>query len=352
MIDGSKTDRNCRWGIIGTGSIAGQLADDLALVHGADRSAVLSRNSRNAADFAAQKGFSIGFADRDAFFRSGLDLVYIATPTANHERDALDCISAGIGVVVEKPLAMSSEAAERMAQAAKRADVLLMEAMWTRFLPAIGIATTLHNGGLLGDIRRIEAELSFAREFNPASRFFNPELGGGALLDLGVYPLSLALLFLGSPSAVSGGWQAAPTGVDISARVDLQFNDATARLRCGFNRDGINCFTLFGSTATLSIEAPFLKAERMRAWDKPMQRVPFSGAGLINRIGRRLPLPGVSHVHRPIEGHGLLYEARAAQHAWQTGQITEPLSPPQSSMEVLRIIEAVLQRPPESGASQ
>ena len=140
------------------------------------------------------------YADLDAMAADpDIDAIYVATPNALHAEQALRIISHGKAVLVEKPLATSVADAERIASAAAEQKCFVMEAMWTRFLPAVQAARRLVDGGAIGTVRKIDAELAYRRDEDAGSRFFDPGLGGGAALDLGVYPVSLTLHFLGKP---------------------------------------------------------------------------------------------------------------------------------------------------------
>ena len=167
--------------------------------------------------------------------------------------------------------------------------------------------------GAIGEVRRVQAELSYRRNESAESRFFRPELGGGAALDLGVYPLSLALHFLGRPAKVSGRWQASKSGVDMRSEFSLDFvGGAKAELACGFDRDGGNQFVIEGSEGVLVLDAPFLKAQRLlRFSPKPFAMMPSEGSGILAKLARRLPLPGRHVQHFPFPGNGLQFEAAA-----------------------------------------
>ena len=226
---------------------------------------VCSRDLDKAKAFQTEFRAERAYSDLDAMLADpGIDVIYVATPNALHAEQALRAIAAGKSVLVEKPLATSVSDAERIGREAAAKDCFVMEAMWTRFLPAVRAAGKLAGTGAIGEIRMIRAELSYRRNEDAGSRFFRPDLGGGAALDLGVYPVSLALHFLGRPSTVSGRTVASKSGVDMRSEFSLGFaGGARAELSCGFDRDGGNQFVIEGSEGVLVLDAPFLKAQRL-----------------------------------------------------------------------------------------
>jgi predicted dehydrogenase len=343
--------RPFQWGIVGTGGIARQFASDLSHLPEASLAGICSRDIGKAKAFQSAFGAKRAYADLDTMAADpDINAIYIATPNALHAEQALQAIAHGKAVLVEKPLATSVADAERIAAAAARKKCFAMEAMWTRFLPAVRAAKELVDGGALGNIRKIDAELSYRHEEDSESRFFKPDLGGGAALDLGVYPVSLALYFLGKPQKISGSWQASKSGVDIRTAIDLEFEGgAEAHLACGFDRDGANTFAIEGSEGVLRLETPFLKAQRLaRFTPKSFAMMPNdAGSGIAAKILRRLPLPGRRIERFAFPGNGLQFEAAAVMDAVQRGAAGSEVMPLAASVEVLRIIAAVLSGSPQ-----
>lgn len=199
----------------GPGAIAQRFATDLELVESARLVAVASR-SRDRADAFADRfhvqgrheGYESLAEDPD------VDVVYVATPASRHEADVTLFLEAGKHVLCEKPFALDAGQGERMVAAARDRGLFLMDAMWTRFLPSYRRLVDLIAGGAIGDVLLLEADFGFVVPFDPTSRLFDPALGGGALLDLGVYPLQLASLLLGTPDRVAAVGTLAATAVD------------------------------------------------------------------------------------------------------------------------------------------
>ena len=341
-------NRPIAWGIVGTGGIARQFATDLALLPDASLIGICSRDLEKAKSFQAEFRAERPYLDLEAMLADpGIDVIYVATPNQMHAEQACRAIAAGKAVLVEKPLATSVADAERIGREAANTNCFVMEGMWTRFLPAVRAARKLVETGAIGEIRMIRAELSYRRNEDTESRFFQPDLGGGAALDLGVYPVSLALHFLGRPSKVSGRTVAARSGVDMRSEFSLDFGGgAEAELSCGFDRDGGNQFVIEGSEGVLVLDAPFLKAQRLvRFSPKAYAMMPkVGGAGILPKVMRRLPLPGRHVQHFPFPGNGLQFEAAAVMEAVRRGETGGEVMPLGDSVEVLRVIEAAVGR--------
>ncbi|HEY4193314.1 MAG TPA: Gfo/Idh/MocA family oxidoreductase [Mesorhizobium sp.] len=336
------------WGIVGTGAIARQFAADLTHAPGAHIAAVHSRSPEKAEAFRAAFKAGRAYGDLDALLADGaVDAVYIATPNAAHAEQALLAIAAGKPVLVEKPLALAGADAGRIEAAALAKGTFAMEAMWTRFLPAVRRARAKVALGEIGPIRAIRANLSYVHDETPGSRFYEPQ-GGGALYDLGVYPISLALHFLGHPESVSGRWFAAQSGVDKSAEVELHYDRAVARLSCGFDRTGENSLLVEGTTGTLRLRAPFLKAQRLTHYSRADSEIPLLEERGLSKILSGWLVPGRKVEQLRFPGGGLQFEAIAVMDAVRQGKTQSDLMPLDESRAALAIIEQVLSQPPSA----
>ncbi len=326
------------WGIVGTGAIAERFAADLAAVNGARRVAVLSRTLATAETFASRQGFAVAQADPDVFYAlPQLDIVYIATPYATHERFALAAINAGRAVLVEKPLADTPLAARRIAEAAEQRGIFAMEALWSRFLPAVAQAKRLIDAGAIGRIRQIDAELAFAQTLDPQTGQWNGR-DADPTLDLGVYPVSLALYFLGLPQR----WRVERTriagaGAVSSATVQLQWAGAQASLSCGYDREGANAMILRGEAGALRLDRHFLQAPAVTLFKG---RGPALASNRVGRLADRLPLPGRKRIAAPPRGHGFTHEIEAAMAAMREGATQSPIMPLHHSVATLEIMAA------------
>lgn len=197
------TDKPTRWGILGTGGIASTFATDLPLADGSELAAVGSRTLDAATEFADRHGFARAHGSwAELAADPEVDVIYVATPHAFHEAAAMTCLRAGNAVLCEKPMTLDRASSELLVAEARAQSVFLMEAMWMRCNPAIREITGLIAAGAIGTVTAVHADFGLRGPFDPAHRLRNPALGGGALLDLGVYPLNLAHLILGDPASV------------------------------------------------------------------------------------------------------------------------------------------------------
>jgi predicted dehydrogenase len=342
-----------RWGIAGTGVIANSFASDIQFAGNAVLAAVYSRSQEKADAFAKRFGGIAPHSSIEAFAADPeIDAVYVASPNAVHLEHAIVFLSADKAVLVEKPLTTSFDDARSLSALAAAKGLFAMEGLWTCFLPAIAKARALLDGEALGRIRHVTAELAYEKPFDPTDRFFDAKLGGGSLLDLGIYPLSLCLNLFGRPHTIDGRWQSAPTGVDLSAEMRLAYTGFNAHLACGFDRDGDNRFVIDGDRGTLVIDAPFLKASRLFLASNGLVRKVIAprGQGLwaktLTRAARRVSLPGLQRFDLPFPGNGLQFEIEAASAAILEGWHEHILMPTSRSVQAIEIIETIRALPP------
>jgi predicted dehydrogenase len=207
--------RPIRWGILGAGAIADTFSRDISLTQGNVVTAVAARNADRAAGFAARHGAARSYGDYGGLVNDDeIDVVYIATTHPHHRAHALLAIAAGKPVLIEKPVCLNSADARDVFEAATRADVFAMEAMWTRTNPLIRTAQQRIADGAIGEVGGVRCEFGLGVAFDPTHRLYDLDNGGGALLDLGVYPATFAYLFLGAPDEVRTVGTLAPTGAD------------------------------------------------------------------------------------------------------------------------------------------
>ena len=214
------------WGIIGLGKIAHKMAQDLLLAQerGAVLYAVASRSQEKADEFGRKYRATKAYPQyKDLIQDPKVDVVYIATPHVMHADLSIRCMEAGKAVLCEKPLAMSEGQAQSMIDTAQRQKAFLMEGMWTRFMPSTEKVLDMLGQGVIGEIRSIRADFGYQGHFDPQSRLFKKELGGGALLDIGIYPLYLAQLLLGAPQKLEALAKFGPTQVDHSCNMITQY---------------------------------------------------------------------------------------------------------------------------------
>ncbi len=208
-----------RWGLVGPGRIADGVAADFGHVEGGVLHAVASRSTDRARAFADRHGIGVAHGSYgDLLEDDDVDAVYIATPHRQHHAIALAAIAAGKHVLIEKAFTCTLAGSQEVVDAAQRAGLFCMEAMWTRFQPAIARAKLLIDDGAIGELRSVRADLGVKAPFDPADRLWDPAQGGGALLDLGVYPVSfLQFLLGGRPESFELAGAVADIGVDVEA---------------------------------------------------------------------------------------------------------------------------------------
>jgi predicted dehydrogenase len=215
-----------RWGILGCGKIARKFASDLKLVNDASLVAVASTDDRRANEFAKTFNAEIAFNSYDALVTSDkVDVIYIATPHGFHHEHALLCLSNKKAVLCEKALALNSMQVKEMIEVSRANKVFLMEAFWTKFLPQYQKVSELINAGDIGKLKLIQADFGFRAEQPTPQRLYDPKLGGGALLDIGIYPVFLAISLLGRPDDVEAVMSPYPSGVDEQISAVLKFNN-------------------------------------------------------------------------------------------------------------------------------
>lgn len=222
-------EREIRWGIVGPGRIAEKVVLDFEHVPGARCVAVGSRSAERAAAFAAEHHLERSYGSyNDLVEDDGIDVLYIATPHPQHQAVAVKALQARRGVLVEKTFTATVPGAETVIDTAGANGAFAMEAMWTRFQPAIVAVRELIDDGAIGEVRQLQADLGVNQQFNPDHRLFDLTQGGGAMLDLGVYVVSFAQYFLGTPDRVTASGSLAETGVDLESGLLLSYDDGRA----------------------------------------------------------------------------------------------------------------------------
>ena len=278
------------WGIIAPGRIAHKFAHDLQLVENARLHAVASRSWQRANDFAREYHVPHAFGSYEALLSCpDLDVVYVASPHSEHCAHALLCLEHGIPVLCEKPLAMNSAQVRQMIAAAQANDVFFMEAIWTRFIPLFEETKRMVAEGLIGGIQMLRADFGFRAEYPPEHRLFNVELGGGALLDVGIYPIFFALSFLGKPDEVQASAVFGKTGADDSCAMLFKYNNGSlaildASLQVKTDTEAF----LYGEKGTIQLHSRFHHPEELSVsfYDKPSESMgmKYTGHGYSHEI--------------------------------------------------------------------
>lgn len=224
-----------RWGILGLGHIAHKFAQDLGTIADAELYAVASRSEEKAKNFANEYSAIKAYASYEVLVKdTNVEAIYIATPHSFHKEHTLLCLQHQKAVLCEKPFAMNLEEVTQMIAVAKENNVLLMEALWTSFLPHFRYVLKLMHQQKFGKVLEVVADFGFHPEYNLKSRVFQKEVGGGSLLDIGIYPIFIALSILGNPQNIEAQATFFENGVDASCDIKFEYKNAKAILKCTF----------------------------------------------------------------------------------------------------------------------
>ena len=309
-----------RWGVAGTGGMAAAFLDDLAHVPDAELVAVGSRTLDRAQVFAAERGgVAMAYSDVVA---ADLDVLYVATPHPQHRDLALAAIGNGIPVLVEKSFTATLDGAREVVSAARASGVFCMEAMWTRMQPAVLAAREAVAAGEIGEVTAVQADFCAHRVYDPTHRLFAPELGGGAILDLGVYVISLAQHFLGTPSTVSATGTLFPNGTDASASILLGFDGGRgATLTTSLQAATSGRATIVGTQGSIELGPPFHHPTHL--------------------VVRRGPEPA-RKIDAPAVGRGYAHQAVHVAECLAAGRTESPLVPLDDTLVVQEVMQEAL----------
>lgn len=314
------------WAIVGLGRIAHKFAQDLQKVEGARLWAVASTSQERAEEFAVKYGVRHAFGSYDLLLKCpDLHVVYVATPHPLHTPLALKYINAGLPVLIEKPWAMHTEEARRLALAARRQGVFAMEAMWTRFIPLFEKTIALIEAGEIGDVIGVKADFGFkAWPIDPNSRIFSPKLGGGSLLDIGIYPIFLALILLGRPEKIQAAATFTDLGVDESCAMTFIYPDKKLAM-------------LHSSIAMTTATEAYIYGEKGNIYLHPRWHHPskltisrYDGKNLIDE-----------KIELPYDGHGYSFEIKHVMDCLENGLTESPLLPLDFSLDLTEMLDWV-----------
>ncbi len=311
-----------RWGVMGCGGIARKFVEDMPFVKDGIVAAVGSRSLDKARAFAAEYGVAAACGSYEQLAaRADVDAVYVATPHPMHLADALMCIDAGKAVLCEKPITLNAVQTEQMIGAARAKGVFLMEAMWTRFVPATVKMMELIKGGAIGQIKSGNICFGFYVDVSDRHRLLNPALGGGALLDVGIYVVSMASLVFGSqPKSVQSAAVIGGTGVDVNDSIVFDYGDGrVAALQCGCTAvkpvEAVFC----GTEGFIRLERPFYSSRRVTVFTAESQTV----------------------YDVPAKGCGYCYEAQHVCECLKAGKTESDIMPLDETLEIMRTLDRI-----------
>ncbi|GHJ38034.1 Gfo/Idh/MocA family protein [Streptomyces sp. TS71-3] len=317
-----------RWGVLATGGIAAKFAQDLVEMPDADVVAVASRSEGPAREFAERFGIPKAYGDWASLAKDDeVDVVYVATPHSAHRAAAGLCLEAGRAVLCEKPLTMNEREAAELVALARRHRTFLMEGMWTYLNPLIRRARLLVDDGAIGEVHAVHADFGITGDFAPEHRMRNPELGGGALLDLGVYPVSFAHLLLGEPADLVASATLSDEGVDLRTTAVLGYESgAQAVVHCALDASSPVSAVISGDRGRIEIPHGFFHPDRF----------------VLYRDGH----DPEEHTLDPADGHRSTFRHEAAEvmRCLRAGETESPLVPLEGSLAVMRTLDAIRER--------
>ena len=309
------------WGILGPGSIAHRFAKGLQSVPDANLYAVGSRTQAKADEFADKYDAPKRYGSYEALAEDpDVQAVYIATPHPQHKDAALLCLDHGKAVLCEKPFTVNAKEAAEVIALARAKDLFLMEGMWARFFPGMVRVRELLASGAIGEARMLQADFGFRTGVNPEGRLFSPALAGGGLLDVGVYPISLASMIFGTPTDISGLAQIGETGVDEMAAVTLKYAQGQlASIITGVRISTPSEATIFGTDGSLKLHAPF-----------------WNPVHLTLKAGGK-----TEEIDVPFEGEGFNYEAQEVQNCLRAGKTESAVMPLDETLAIMKTMDTL-----------
>lgn len=311
-----------RWGILGTGKIARQFAAGLKNLPDATLMAVGSRTVESANVFGEQFAVAHRHASYEALVSDpDVDVIYVATPHSCHQANTLQALAAGNAVLCEKPFAINAREAAQAIAFARTEKLFLMEAMWTRCFPLMEKLRELLASKIIGEVRMLTADFGFRAEYRAEERLFSPAAGGGALLDVGVYPVSLASMIFGTPTRIVSQAQLGQTGVDEEAAIILSHaRGELAVLSTAIRLETPQEAIIMGSAGRIRIHSP---------WWRP-------AAMTISRGGRSDEL-----MEFPFAGNGYQFEAAEVMSCLRAGKLESCVMPLDETLSIMRTLDAI-----------
>ncbi len=317
--------KKIKWGILGTGNIANAFTTALTNLPEASIHAVGSRNLENAQQFADRFNIPKAYGSYQSLVSDPeVDIIYVSTPHPYHQENTLLALNAGKHVLCEKPLALNSRQIKTMIETAQTKNLFLMEAIWMVFFPALLETRRLIKSGEIGEVRMLTANFGFYKEFDPQHRLFNPALGGGALLDIGIYPLALTYFLLGKPQQWSGAAFLGKTGVDEQISINLQYaGEKSAHLTSTIRAFSDNEAIIHGTQGFIRIHREFWHPQKITIGDS---------RGTTEKI---ISFSQISN--------GMEFEARHVMDCLTNGKTESDLLSFQTSLDLMQIMDDLRQ---------
>lgn len=310
-----------RWGIIGPGKIAKSFVSDLQLVDGGILNAVASRSLDRAEAFAKEFNAPHSFGSYTELFQSDtVDVIYIATPHDSHCQLTIEALNHGKAVLCEKPMGINKNEVQQMVQAAEENKVFLMEGLWSRFNPAIRKVKQLVDHGEIGNLEYVHADFAFyALNREETGRLLNPNLAGGSLLDIGIYPIFLSYLLLGMPNKIHASSRFYKTGVEIQTSMIFEYDNAQSVLFSGLTSKSEMRAEISGQKGSLFLHPRWHESDGYTL-EKEGQLTSFD-----------LPKTGLGYLHEIEEVHQCLKNKKLQSSLWSH----------QNSLDLITLLDRV-----------
>ncbi len=314
--------KHLRWGILGTGWIARHMTSDLA-INGSTVTAVGSRTQEKADAYASEFGIPHAHGSYEALVADpDVDVIYVATPHPSHVADATLALNAGKHVLLEKPYTINAGEARVVADLARERGLVVLEAMWTRWMPHMIRLREIIAAGTLGDVRTVIVDHNQKLSQDPAHRLQDPALGGGALLDLGIYPVSFAWDVFGAPTTIHAISSPTPTGVDRQTAILFGYSDGQqAVMHTASDTMGPNTAAVIGTEAWVQIDPVWYTPTVMRVLDP-------DGTVIEEFDGR-------------TEGRGMQFQAAELERIVASGKLDDDILPPSQSIAIMESLDEI-----------
>ncbi|MEM7032749.1 MAG: Gfo/Idh/MocA family oxidoreductase [Chloroflexota bacterium] len=309
-----------RWGIIGPGNIAKRFAGGLAVLDDATLQAVASRSQEKADAFADEFGAPTRYTSyQDLVADDDIDIIYIATVNPFHAEQMLLCLEAGKPVLCEKPFTINTAEAKKVVQVAREKKLFLMEGMWTRHFPLMHKLRQILADGVIGEVRMLNADFGFSGQVNPTSRLYDLNLGGGGMLDVGIYPLSLASMIFGKPEKLSSFADIGETGVDELSVLMMQYPAGEvavvySAIRASMPHDSM----IMGRKGRIRIHSPW--------WMPTKMTITVNGKD--DEV-----------VEMPMEGTGFNYQIAEAGRCLREGKLESDVMPLDETISIMEMMD-------------
>ena len=315
--------KNYRWGILGAGRIAEKFCTALSFVEGATIYAVASRDSARAKAYATKFKAAVFYNNYDDLMQDeNVDIVYIATPHVFHYEQTMACVKKGKHVLCEKPMALTYSQTAAMINAAKEHKVFLMEGMWTACMPFIEKIKQLIDEDVIGKLQYVSADFGFRAPVDLEGRLYNKSLGGGSMMDVGIYPLFLATWLLGEPALIKAVSKLSITEVDEYSNIVLQYPDGqSAHLLSSIQFNTAIEAEIIGTKGSIKIKNPWFKATDLQVY---------------------LPDEEVQIFLMPHKSNGFDYEIREVMSCLDKGLLESEKMPHQLTLLISKIMEDIL----------